>query len=151
MQLIKDQNIIENNQQFITDDQTIPSSGDITVSLTRWKQERDQLLKHFGKVGVRLAPADVTDDLAVDLDKIALVEVDFPVYTDGRAFSHARILRNRHRYQGEIRAVGQFMVDQVFYLWRVGVNAFQLPNPQQLPLALETLKDFSVNYQISTH
>ena len=150
MQLIKDQQIINDRLQFIADDQTLPTSGDISVTLNRWQKERETLLQHTGKVGVRLAPADNSADLATDLDKISLVEVDFPVYTDGRAFSHARMLRHHYKYQGEIRAVGNFMVDQVFYLSRVGVNAFQLPNPLQLPLALETLRDFTVNYQPST-
>lgn len=150
MQLIKDQQIIEDNRQFISEDQPLPATGDITVSLTRWQQERDRLLKHPGKIGVRLIPADTTADIAGDLSNIALVEVDFPVYTDGRAFTHARLLRNRYHYRGEIRAVGQFMADQIFYLWRVGVNAFQLPNPQQLPIALKALNDFTVHYQIST-
>lgn len=151
MQLIKDQQIIEDNQQFIAEDQALPAHGDITVSLTRWQQERDRLLQHPGKVGVRLEPTDAPEQLANDLDKITLIEVDFPVYTDGRAFTHARVLRSRYHYSGEIRAVGQFMADQVFYLWRVGVNAFQLPNPQHLPVALKTLNDFTVNYQPSTN
>ena len=151
MQLNKDTQIIDDNQQFIADDQALPASGDITVTLERWQNEHEILAKHPGKVGVRLTPTDTTADIAQDLAKLALIEVDFPLYTDGRAFTHARLLRSRYHYQGEIRAVGQFMVDQVFYLSRVGVNAFQLPNPQQLPLALKTLKDFTVNYQISTH
>ena len=150
MQLIKDQQIIEDSRQFITDDQPIPAQGEISVSLQRWLAERDQLLSFPSKVGVRLSPTDATADLTQDLDKIALVEVEFPVYTDGRAFSHARLLRSRYHYQGEIRAVGQFMADQVFYLSRVGVNAFQLPNPSELPVALNTLQDFTVNYQLST-
>ncbi len=147
MQNIKDQHIIDDHQQFITDEQPLPPQGDITVSLTRWQKDRAQLLSITGRLGVRLSPVDATQDIADDLHQLALIEVDFPVYTDGRAFSHARLLRKRYGYQGEIRAVGQFMPDQVFYLSRVGVNAFQLPNPQQLPTALNTLHDFSKSYQ----
>ncbi len=147
MQIIKDQHIIDDHQQFITDEQPLPPQGDITVSLTRWQKDRAQLLSITGRLGVRLSPVDATQDIADDLHQLALIEVDFPVYTDGRAFSHARLLRKRYGYQGEIRAVGQFMPDQVFYLSRVGVNAFQLPNPQQLPTALNTLHDFSKSYQ----
>ncbi len=147
MQLIKDQQIIEDQQQFIADDQPLPSQGDITVSLVRWQKDREQLLKTLGKLGVRLEPADATAAIADDLGKLALIEVNFPVYTDGRAFSHARLLRHHYLFQGEIRAVGEFMADQVFYLSRVGVNAFQLPNPEELPVALNTLNDFSQSYQ----
>jgi uncharacterized protein (DUF934 family) len=147
MQIIKDQHLIDDHQQFISDEQPLPPQGDITVSLARWQKDRTQLLSITGRLGVRLSPVDATQDIADDLNQLALIEVDFPVYTDGRAFSHARLLRNRYGYQGEIRAVGQFMPDQVFYLSRVGVNAFQLPNPQQLPTALNTLHDFSKSYQ----
>ena len=147
MQLIKDQQIIDDQQQFIADDQPLPTQGDITVSLARWQKDRPQLLNLGGRVGVRLEPSDATEALANDLSALDLIEVDFPVYTDGRAFSHARLLRSRYQYQGEIRAVGEFMADQVFYLSKVGVNAFQLPDPQHLPAALSTLKDFSRSYQ----
>lgn len=147
MQLIKDKSIIEDQQQFIADDQPLPNDGDITVSLGRWLKDRNTLLNHKGKLGVRLEPSDATAEIAEDLKKLALVEVNFPVYTDGRAFSHAQLVRDRYQYQGEIRAVGEFMADQVFYLSRVGVNAFQLPDPAQLPVALNTLNDFSRSYQ----
>ncbi|MCX7088927.1 MAG: DUF934 domain-containing protein [Methylococcales bacterium] len=147
MQLIKDQKIIDDQQQFIADDQPLPSQGDITVSVARWKKDREQLLKMPGKLGVRLSPTDAPEDITHDLNVLALIEVDFPLYTDGRGFSHARRLRGYHHYQGEIRAVGNFMPDQVFYLSRVGVNAFQLPDVQQLPTALSTLNDFSRSYQ----
>ncbi|MEQ1638001.1 MAG: DUF934 domain-containing protein [Methylococcales bacterium] len=147
MQLIKDQQIIDDHQQFIADDQALPSQGDITVSLARWQKDRAQLLKMTGKLGVRLEPTDSAEAIADDLPKLALIEVNFPVYTDGRAFSHAQTLSSQYHYQGEIRAVGEFMADQVFYLSRVGVNAFQLPDTQQLSTALSTLKDFSRSYQ----
>lgn len=147
MQLIKDKQIIDDNQQFIADDQALPSQGDITVSLARWQQDRATLLTHAGKLGVRLEPEDTTAALAADLSQLELIEVNFPVYTDGRAFSHARLIRDHYRYQGEIRAVGEFMADQVFYLSKVGVNAFQLPDTTQLPVALSTLNDFTRSYQ----
>jgi uncharacterized protein (DUF934 family) len=148
MQIIKDHKITDDQQQFVADDQPFPHQGDITVSLARWQKERAQLIGSItGKLGVRLSPADSVEALVNDLDHLALIEVEFPIYTDGRAFSHARLLRDRYQYQGEIRAVGEFMVDQVFYLSRVGVNAFQLPNPEELPEALNTLHDFSSSYQ----
>lgn len=147
MQLIKDKQIIDDNQQYIGDDQAIPSQGDITVSLARWQKDRTTLLAHQGKLGVRIEPADTTAALAADLSKLALIEVNFPLYTDGRAFSHARLIRDHYQYQGEIRAVGEFMADQVFYLSKVGVNAFQLPDATQLPVALSTLNDFTRSYR----
>jgi uncharacterized protein (DUF934 family) len=146
MQIIKDKQIVENTYRYLADDENL-SNGNITVSLARWLQEKAQLLSHDGQVGLRLT---IEDDVALivdDLNKIALLELNFPAFTDGRLFSRAKLLRIRFGYQGEIRAVGNFMLDQVFYLSKIGVNAFHLNNEEQLPVALATLDDFSISYQ----
>lgn len=146
MQIIKDKQIVEDHYRYIADGESL-ESGNITVSLARWQQEKTQLLNHDGKVGLRL---NFDDDIAIithDLHNIPLLELNFSFFGDGRLFSRAKLLRSRFGYQGEIRAVGQFMVDQVCYLSKVGVNAFQLDNPAQLPVALATMDDFSVSYQ----
>lgn len=147
MQIIKDRQIIEDNYCYISDDENL-SSGNISVSLARWQQEKAQLLKHNGKVGLRLNFDDNVDLISDDLNDIPLIELSFSFFGDGRLFSRAKLLRSRFNYQGEIRAVGNFIVDQIFYLSKVGVNAFQLNNPEQLPVALKTLDDFSVSYQV---
>ena len=149
MPIIKDQQISDNSWRFIADD-TPMVDGDITVSVKRWQETKPLLLKHSGKVGVRLAPNDAVEIIANDLDAISLIELDFPAFTDGRAFSHTRLLRDRYAYNGEIRAIGKFMADQVFYLHRVGVNAFEFQNPNDIQLALSAINDFSVRYQSST-
>ncbi len=150
MQVIKDKKIIENTWQFIADDQVLPATGDISVSLTRWQQEKQQLVQRDSLLGVRLDPSEEVADLAEDLPKLALLELNFGLYTDGRGFSQARQLRHQYGYQGEVRAVGAFMLDQVYYLVRVGVNGFELENPQHLTWALESMEDFSYSYQPST-
>lgn len=148
MQIIKDHQLIDNTWQFISDDIDLPSSGNITVSLNRWNQEHASLLQHSEQVGIRLTSTDTTDDIH-NLAQASLIELDFPVFTDGRLFSHARLLRDKHNYSGEIRAVGHFLADQVFYLSRVGVNAFALA-PEKLHVGLNALNDFSVKYQSSS-
>ena len=80
---------------------------------------------------------------------IQLIELDFPDFADGRLFSHAWLLRGRYNYQGEIRATGHYMPDQVFYLSRVGVNAFNPEKVEDLPVVLSHLNDFTVKYQNS--
>ena len=149
MKIIKDKQIIEDNWTHIADSDEI-TSGDITVSLSRWKKDKSELSDHLGNIGIRILPADSIDDIAADLKTLKLVAVEFPAFTDGRAFSHARLLRSRYGFEGEIRAIGNYMPDQVFYLSRVGVNAFQLENPEQLKLALSTMNDFTVKYQASS-
>jgi len=150
MKIIKDKQIIEDSWKHIADEEEI-ANGDITVSLTRWNKEKDALANHQGNIGIRVAPADDVAEIADDLKNIELVAVELPAFTDGRAFTHARLLRSRYGYQGEIRAVGSYMADQAFYLQRVGVNAFELENEAELSAALSTLNDFTVKYQASTN
>ena len=148
MQIIKDRQIIDDNWCFVADEADL-KAGNITVSLARWIKDKQQLLNSKEKIGVRIGPADLVDDIAPDLKNISLIELDFPAFADGRIFSHAWLLRGRYNYNGEIRATGHFMADQVFYLSRVGVNAFNLAKNEDLPVALATLNDFTVNYQQS--
>lgn len=150
MQIIKDKQIVEDNWTHIADDESI-QDGNISVSLERWHKDKDQLVNHNGQLGIRLSPTDTAEDIADDLGHFQLIELDFPVFTDGRAFTQARLLRGRYHYNGEIRAIGSYMLDQIFYLSRVGVNAFKLENPDQLAVALATLDDFSVKYQTSVN
>jgi uncharacterized protein (DUF934 family) len=149
MPIIKDQQISENTWSFIADDTPV-TDGNITVTLQRWLQDKAQLMQHTGKVGVRLAPGDLLATLADDLPSISLIELNFPAFTDGRCFSQARLLRSCYGYPGEIRAVGNYMADQVFYLHRVGVNAFEFNQIKDIELALLAINDFSVRYQPST-
>lgn len=148
MQIIKDKKIIDDTWSYIEEDSEL-KSGDITVSLARWKNDKQQLLKTDGKLGVRIRPADSVEDIAADLEHIQLIELDFPTFADGRLFSHAWLLRGRYNYQGEIRATGHYMPDQAYYLSRVGVNAFNPEKAEHLPLVLSHLNDFTVNYQSS--
>ncbi len=97
-------------------------------------------------LGVRLEPGDSPASIAGDINAIPVVAVNFPSFMDGRGFSYARELRERG-YQGEIRAVGDFMRDQLGYLSRCGVNAFEFPNEVDIEPMLSSLREFSDNYQ----
>jgi uncharacterized protein (DUF934 family) len=148
MQIIKDKQIIDDTWSYVADDAEL-KAGNISVSLARWKQDKQQLLAHDGKLGVRIGPTDSIDDISPDLKDIQLIELDFPDFADGRLFSHAWLLRGRYNYPGEIRATGHYMPDQVFYLSRVGVNAFNPEKVEDLPIVLSNLDDFTVKYQNS--
>ena len=148
MQLIKDQQIIENTWQYVADNDEL-ATGDISVSFARWQSDKPHLLAHDGKLGVRISSVDSVDELADDLDKLQLIELDFPDFADGRLFSQAWLLRGRYHYHGELRAIGHYIPDQVFYLARVGVNAFSPQMAEDLPDIINKLKDFTVNYQSS--
>ncbi|PPD04100.1 MAG: oxidoreductase [Methylobacter sp.] len=148
MQIIKDRHLIEDAWQFPADGEPLPA-GDIAVSIARWQQEKTQLLNRTAKLGIVIEPADTLADIAGDLPHFALAAINFPAFTDGRGFSHARLLRDQYGYTGEIRAIGQFMVDQVFYLSQTGFDSFCLAKPADLPAALLSLNDFTVSYQNS--
>ncbi|MCX7099359.1 MAG: DUF934 domain-containing protein [Methylococcales bacterium] len=146
MQIIKDQQIIDDTWQYVADDASLVN-GDICVSLARWQQDKQLLQSHDGKLGVRIGPADPVADIAADLSALQLVELDFPDFADGRLFTAAWLLRARYHFQGEIRATGHFMTGQVFYLSKVGVNAFCPDKTNDLPVVLANLHDFTVSYQ----
>ena len=98
---------------------------------------------------LRLEPGDDPARVADRLRSAARVEVNFPSFTDGRGYSIARLLRERHGYQGELRAVGDVQRDQLFYLARCGFDAFLLRDGLDAREALCALQDFSEAYQAS--
>jgi uncharacterized protein (DUF934 family) len=81
-----------------------------------------------GGLGVLIQPADNVKALAPHLDKIALVAVNFPAFNDGRAFSHSSLLRARMGYRGELRAVGDVLIDQIPLMLRVGITSLAVTN-----------------------
>ena len=146
MQIIKDGKIINDDTRHLADDEP-PTGSRFTVSFARWQAERENLQQAEGTVGVRLNGGDALAAIALDLPRLEPVVVEFPALADGRAFSLARLLRERFGYTGEIRAHGDFIRDQVYFLARVGVNAFEPVEGTDLEKLLPALKDFSVNYQ----
>ena len=149
MKIIKDKKIVDDNWTFVADNEPLPG-GNITVPLSRWHSEKDQLLNHTGNLGIRLEPDEPIEDIVDELDKFKLIELNFPVFTDGRGFSQARQLRGRYHYDGELRATGHFMRDQIFYLYRVGFNSMDLVATDDLEGAVSALDDFTVKYQQSS-
>ena len=146
MQIIKDKKLVENNWRYIKDNEPL-ATGDITVSLTRWCENQPELQKYQGLVGVRVNSDENINLLKNTLKNLPLVELYFLIFTDGRGFSHAKLLRDSLNYQGEIRATGEYMVDQAYYLSSVGVNSFQASSADNLKVSLLSLSDFSTQYQ----
>lgn len=129
MPLIKNgERVGEDAWSFIEDEATVPASGCVSVTLARFKAERDDLLKRNMRIGVRLTPDDDPHDLSDDLDRIGLIEVSFPKYADGRGYSQAQLLRRRLGYADELRAVGDVLRDQALLMVRSGFDAVMLTN-----------------------
>ena len=96
---------------------------------------------------LRLEPGDDPASVADQLGRVARIEVNFPKFGDGRGYSIARLLRTRYGYKGELRAVGQITRDLLYYLERVGFDAFELREGEDAAEALASFRDFSVAYQ----
>lgn len=135
--IIKDGAIIDN--RWLPVDIDAPAADDQIHSLDQWRNNP-------GAAAVQLEPGEEPWPLLESLDTLELVAINFPVFTDGRGFSYARELRERG-YGGEIRAVGHFQRDQMFYLKRCGFNAFDFAEDVDLEDALSSLEDFHETYQ----
>ena len=125
----------------------VPDSGAVIVPLTLWQAHRDALIARQDPVGVWLEAGEEPSALADDLGQLPLIAINFPVYRDGRGYSYARELRTRFGYQGEIRAIGDVLQDQLEYMWRCGFDAFAVREDKDIEEALAGLKGFSVHYQ----
>ncbi|MED5239868.1 MAG: DUF934 domain-containing protein [Pseudomonadota bacterium] len=146
--VIIDGAIVDNQWQRLEAEQlesALPE-GKVIVPLAYWQENRDDLLAR-GDVAVWLAPGEEPRDLEDDLDKLALIAIHFPAFKDGRGYSYARELRTRYHFKGEIRATGDVLRDQLFYLQRCGFNAFEVRSDRSIEDALAGLRDFTVTYQ----
>lgn len=120
--------------------------GPIIVPLGLWLANTEALIAR-GNVAVWLAGTDDPAQVAPWLERLPLVAVDFPKFTDGRGYSVAYLLRSRFGWRGELRAIGDVLPDQVFYMQRVGFDAFAVRPDRSVATALRSLKTFSDAYQ----
>jgi uncharacterized protein (DUF934 family) len=125
----------------------IPPAGPIIVSLDQWKAQRAELLERGTPLGIRLRSDQPPELIAGDLQHFAAVALEFPKFRDGRAYSYARLLRERYGFKGELRAVGEVLLEQLFFMLRVGFDAFDVQGADPLKDYQTALGDFSVWYQ----
>ncbi len=149
--IIKDRHIIEDSWHTLDiaaeQWQSLSATRSIIVPCTLWQSDYMALLAYF-QSGVGVALENITEpDTIPALDKIALLTIDFPLFNDGRGYSLARILREQFYYTGELRAVGDVLHDQLFYLARCGFNAFDLKPHVNIEHALLAFNSFSRVYQ----
>lgn len=147
MALIKRGTLIDDPYVWVATDEALPDTGAVIVSLARWQDERDTLLARKDPVGVRLKSDESPELIAEDLDRIALVALEFPQFRDGRAYSYARMLRERFGFGGEIRAVGDVLMEQLHFMVRTGFDAFELESDDPLGDFQTAQEDFSIWYQ----
>ena len=125
-------------------------AGDLIVPLRLWNEARAELLVREARVGVWLASDEQAEELEPFLRELGIIAIDFPVFSDGRGYSNARILRERLGYSGELRAVGDVLRDQLFLLRRCGFDSFALRADRDAGQAASALADFQHAYQHAT-
>ena len=147
MPLVKNARITTDLFVHVADGAELPGDGAILVSAARFLEDPEAVLKHAGKVGVVWPNNRDLDDLVPYLDRLAAVALVFPSFRDGRAYSQARLLRERHGYDGELRATGQVLRDQFVFMSRAGFDAFEVKKDADADAFAETMKRYSVFYQ----
>src|SRR3982751_4106971 len=152
MAVIKDRQVVNNNWLLLKSPRetaAVEDSADVIVPAEFWSSHREFLLARSGKSGVWLDSHQDPAPIAADLSRLHLVAINFPQFTDGRGYSIARLLRERYGWRGELRAIGDVLRDQLFYLSRCGFNSFDLREGENVQAALAALDDFSEGYQTS--
>jgi len=151
--LIKNGAVVNDSWHVLDKDATLdglPNSDSIIVPLALWLEHSHALKARDGGLGVWLDSDEEVESIAGDLDQFQVIALNFPVFSDGRNYSNARLLRDRYQYQGEVRAIGDVLRDQLFFMQRCGFDAFALRADRNAEEALESLKVFSNCYQAAT-
>lgn len=152
-EIIKDGSIVSDSWQVLKlgegeTPESVALPAKLTLlPLTVWLARREEVIARGTPVGVWLDSSEGPEAIAGDLGRFAVVAVNFPKFTDGRSYSSARLLRERYGYRGEIRAIGDVLFDQLFYMKRCGISAFALRADQNIEKALAGFATFSETYQ----
>lgn len=148
--LIKQSHIIDNVWQKLEADSSENTDGKaVLVALESFLQNPDLVIGN-PQAGVWLESDQGPEKLEPFIDKLSLIAINFPKFVDGRGYSYARILRDRFNYQGELRAIGDVLHDQLFYLKRCGFDSFAVREDKDIEVAKSGLSDFTETYQAAT-
>ncbi|HEX2635424.1 MAG TPA: DUF934 domain-containing protein [Bradyrhizobium sp.] len=147
MPLVKNGKITDDVFAVVADDAEIPEDGALIISAARFLENPEVLSRRVGRTGVIWPNNRDLDDLVPYLDRLALVALVFPTFRDGRAYSQARLLRERYGYHGEMRATGQVLRDQFLFMTRAGFDAFEVKKPADAEAFAGTVQRYSVFYQ----
>ena len=150
--IILDSSIVDDQWATMSEDvaASIPNAKDaphLIVTRKIWQIRRDELIARGGALGLLLQTNDEPIPFSSDVSIFALIAIHFEKFTDGRGYSLGHLLRERFGFKGELRAVGDVLQDQLFYLKRSGFNAFAIRADKNIDAALKSLKDFSETYQ----
>ena len=147
MPLVKNGRIATDTFVHVADDAELPDNGAVLISAARFLENPEAIARRLGKTGVIWPNNRDVDDLVPYLDRLAVVALVFPTFRDGRAYSQARLLRERYGFKGELRATGQVLRDQFVFMLRAGFDAFEVKKEADAEAFTNTAKRYSVFYQ----
>jgi len=147
MPLVKGNTVVADEYVHLADDAELPVDGAVLVSAERFLADPEAALSRKAKTGVIWPNNRDIDDLLPYLDRLAAVALVFPVFRDGRAYTQARLLRERFRFRGELRATGQVLRDQFVFMLRAGFDAFEVKKQSDADAFANVAKRYSVFYQ----
>jgi uncharacterized protein (DUF934 family) len=147
MPLVKSGRIVEDRFVRVLDDAPVPDNVPVILPAARLLADARELVLRQAPTGVIWPNDRRVAELAPYLDWIALVALVFPTFKDGRAYSQARLLRERYEFRGEMRATGQVLRDQLLFLHRAGFDAFEVTKDKDAAVFVEALQRYSVFYQ----
>lgn len=147
MPLVKNGQIAADTFIHLDDDAEIPATGALLVPAARFIEKAEELLQRAGPVGVIWPNNRDIDELQPWLARLAAVALVFPNFRDGRAYSQARLLRERFRYRGELRATGQVLRDQFVFMLRAGFDSFEVKKDSDADAFAATARRYTVFYQ----
>ena len=152
--LIKNGELIQDNWTVLReatgpDILTAVPGKNFIVPLDFWKMYQAKLESYFGDIAIWLDSDENVNDIGSDLKQFALIALNFPVFSDGRSYTNARELRQHLNYEGEIRAIGDVLRDQMFYMARCGFDSFEIRHDQDPDACLSAFNDFQTGYQSS--
>ncbi len=147
--IIKNTAIVEDSWVVVSDNEITSVSnlpeGDLIVPLAVWQTLSSELTGR--NIGVWLNSDEVPESIGDVCKELPVIAINFPVFSDGRGYSYAQLLRSQYGYEGELRAIGDVLLDQLFYLKRSGFDSFAMREDQKLDEAVSHLSDISETYQ----
>ncbi|MDB5397139.1 MAG: hypothetical protein JWM91_4645 [Rhodospirillales bacterium] len=147
MVLIKGRQVVADSWRHLDDSDPLPATGAVTISWERWTVERGTIARPRAQLGLRIPNTVTTAVIGADADHCGLIAVAFPNFGDGRAFSQARVLRSQYGFRGEIRATGNVLRDQLQFMERCGIDAFEVPERALTEDWLAAFSEFDLFYQ----
>lgn len=150
MPLVKNGVVTDDRFVRVLDDAAVPDDVAVIVPAARLLVDAGEFAGRTAPLGVLWANDRNVQELAPLLDRLALIALVFPNFRDGRAYSQARILRERYRFRGELRATGQVLRDQFMLLWRAGFDAFEVSKTADIASFTDAIRRYSVHYQPAT-